>query len=148
MSNPFSRLDIYCMYRALVLALRGGAAVIPNPQVGAVIAKDGRILGQGYHKIAGGNHAEVEAIIDATKRYGIEKLRESTIYVTLEPCNHYGKTPPCTEAIIEVGIKRVVFACKDLNQEVKGGGEKFLRENGVAVESGLLRDKVASILTL
>lgn len=128
------------MKRALRLAKRGGGFVNPNPQVGAVIVKDGEIVGEGYHEKFGGPHAEVEALRDAG-----ESALEATLYVTLEPCVHYGKTPPCTEKIIESGLDRVYVAIEDPNPSVAGKGIKKLREEGVEVSLGLMEDEARKI---
>lgn len=120
------------MQRALNLAAKGIGAVSPNPTVGAVITKDGRIVGEGYHECFGGPHAEINAIKSAEC-----DLSNTTIYVTLEPCNHFGKTPPCTQAILASGIKRVVVGSTDPNPKAAGGME-FLRSHGITVKSGCL----------
>lgn len=119
------------MERAIELAKRGIGAVNPNPLVGAVIVKDGTILGEGYHTKYGELHAEREALADAEKRGN--DVKGSEIYVTLEPCAHTGKQPPCTEAIIEAGIKRVYVGSDDPNPLVDGGGIWQLRMNGIEV---------------
>lgn len=133
------------MARALALAARGKGYTSPNPCVGAVVVKDGQVLGQGFHPKAGGPHAEVVAIDDALTR-APEKLSGSTIYVTLEPCNHFGKTPPCTHKILNAGIGRVVVACKDPNPNVAGGGIEFLREKGLDVVSGLMEQEALTLI--
>ncbi|MDO4614077.1 MAG: bifunctional diaminohydroxyphosphoribosylaminopyrimidine deaminase/5-amino-6-(5-phosphoribosylamino)uracil reductase RibD [Lachnospiraceae bacterium] len=124
------------MRRAIALARLGEGWAHPNPLVGAVIVKDGRIIGEGYHHKCGELHAEREAV---------RSLRESaegaTIYVTLEPCCHYGRTPPCTEAILENKIKRVVIGSRDPNPKVHGRGAAMLREHGVIVEEDFLRQE-------
>ncbi|MEE4352019.1 MAG: bifunctional diaminohydroxyphosphoribosylaminopyrimidine deaminase/5-amino-6-(5-phosphoribosylamino)uracil reductase RibD [Desulfatiglans sp.] len=120
---------------ALHLARKGLGRTSPNPAVGAVIVKEGRILSKGYHKGAGLPHAEV----DALNRLG-SKAPDATLYVNLEPCNHYGKTPPCTEAILNSGIRRVVVGMEDPNPKVRGGGCLFLRENGISITSGVLEE--------
>ena len=120
------------MTTALALAARGAGRVSPNPMVGAVVVRDGRIVGQGYHQAVGGPHAEVHALEEAGPL-----AAGATLYVTLEPCNHYGRTPPCTEAIIQAGIKRVVAAMADPNPEVKGGGNAFLQAHGIDVTCGV-----------
>ncbi len=122
------------MRRAMELAKRGRGWTNPNPVVGAVIMKDGRIIGEGYHARFGGLHAERNAI--ASLR---ESARGAAMYVTLEPCCHYGKTPPCTEAILEQGIGRVVIGSRDPNPKVAGKGAALLREAGVEVEEDFLR---------
>jgi diaminohydroxyphosphoribosylaminopyrimidine deaminase/5-amino-6-(5-phosphoribosylamino)uracil reductase len=103
------------MQESLSLAQKGKGFTSPNPAVGAVVVKNNKVVGRGWHKGAGLAHAEVEAINDAG-----DEAKNSTIYVTLEPCNHHGKTPPCTEKIINAGISRVVIGCKDPNPNVKG----------------------------
>lgn len=113
---------------------KGLGYTAPNPCVGAVITKGEHILGQGYHKRFGEDHAEVAAIKDAIARG--HNLEGSTLWVTLEPCNHYGKTPPCTKAILEHKIKRVNIGTLDPNPNVKGGGAEFLRSKGVLVDVG------------
>ncbi len=107
--------------------------MLPNPMVGAVVVKAGQVIGTGYHKRFGGPHAEVFALDQAG-----QEARGATLYVNLEPCNHYGKTPPCTEKIIRAGIERVVVAMADPNPLVNGGGIRKLREQGIQVEVGLL----------
>ncbi len=124
------------MRRALELAALGRGFVSPNPMVGAVVVKDGRIIGQGWHRAVGQAHAEVNAIDDAGPR-----SRGADLYVTLEPCNHTGRTPPCTRRILEAGIRRVVVAMEDPNPSVTGGGNAFLRAHGVTVECGLCADE-------
>lgn len=124
--------DARYMRRALALAERGAGQVAPNPMVGAVVVKDARIVGEGWHATYGTDHAEVVAI----KAAG-DSARGATIYVTLEPCNHTGNTPPCVNAIIAAGIKRVVFAIDDPNP-VAQGGAAALRAAGIDVESGVL----------
>jgi len=124
------------MERALELAEKGAGFVNPNPMVGAVIVKDGRIIGEGYHKYFGGNHAEVEAINSTT-----EDIKGSTMYVTLEPCSHFGKTPPCVNAIIDKGINKVVVAMLDPNPLVSGKGIEILRSKGIEVVTGVLEDR-------
>ena len=121
------------MRRAIKLAKKGSGHVNPNPLVGAVIVRDGEIIGEGYHECYGQLHAERNAIANAKKR--ANSLEGSTIYVTLEPCCHYGKTPPCTEAIIEEKIARVVVGSDDPNPLVSGKGFQMLREKGIEVIS-------------
>ncbi len=125
--------DQFYMRKALRLAAFGAGNTSPNPMVGAVLVKDGRIVGQGYHEILGGPHAEVNAIADAG-----ERAHGAVLYVTLEPCNHQGRTPPCTRAVIEAGISRVVFGMRDPNPEVAGGGGAYLSGRGVEVSGGVL----------
>jgi diaminohydroxyphosphoribosylaminopyrimidine deaminase / 5-amino-6-(5-phosphoribosylamino)uracil reductase len=122
----------YYMRRALALARKGRGFTSPNPMVGAVVAKDGRIVGEGYHAAAGQPHAEVNAL-DAAG----QDARGATLYVTLEPCNHTGRTPPCTEKIIRSGIRAVVSAMDDPNPRVTGGGHAALAAQGIAVHRGV-----------
>src|SRR5271166_2816049 len=121
------------MRRALALAERGRGHVEPNPLVGAVIVRDGQVVGEGWHQQYGAAHAEVNALATAG-----EAARGGTLYVTLEPCCHHGKTPPCTEAILRAGIERVVAAMTDPFPQVAGQGTACLRAAGVTVEVGLL----------
>lgn len=129
----FSAFDEAAMRRALELAGRGLYSTHPNPRVGAVLARDGEIVGEGWHERAGGPHAEPGAIQSAG-----ERARGATAYVTLEPCSHHGRTPPCVDALLAAGVSRVVYACGDPDPRVNGRGAKLLREAGVTVESGLL----------
>ncbi len=121
------------MKLALKLAARGAGWVSPNPMVGAVVVKDGQVVGQGYHRRAGLPHAEVEALQAAG-----EAARGADLYVTLEPCNHQGRTPPCTQAILKAGVERVIIATRDPNPRVTGGGVEVLTARGVKVSVGLL----------
>lgn len=129
--------DIKFMKHAIRLGAKGLGRTSPNPAVGAVIVRDGRVIASGFHKKAGQNHAEIEALsmIEGEGKKG------DILYVTLEPCNHYGRTPPCTEAIIKSGIKNVVVGMHDPNPSVKGGGCEFLRQRGIRVKSGVLEDE-------
>lgn len=123
--------DAKFMGRALELALAGWGRVHPNPMVGAVIVRDGRVVGEGWHAEYGGAHAEVAALAAA----GVE-ARGATMYVTLEPCAHHGKTPPCTDAILDAGIARVVYGAADPNGEAAGGG-RVLADRGLDVRGGV-----------
>lgn len=123
------------MQRCLQLASNGKGYVAPNPMVGAVVVHDGKIIGEGYHRQYGKAHAEVNAINSVSDK---NLLKESTIYVSLEPCSHYGKTPPCSQLIIDMGIPRVVVATLDPYHKVSGRGVKMLREAGVEVVIGVL----------
>lgn len=123
--------DLRYMRRALALAERGWGQVAPNPLVGAVLVRDGRVVGEGYHAAYGKAHAEVMAIARAGAR-----AHGSTAYVTLEPCAHHGKTPPCADALVEAGVSRVVVATRDPNREAAGGVER-LRAHGIVVEIGV-----------
>jgi diaminohydroxyphosphoribosylaminopyrimidine deaminase/5-amino-6-(5-phosphoribosylamino)uracil reductase len=127
------------MQRCLDLAQRGAGAVSPNPMVGAVlVAPDGSVLGEGWHRQYGGPHAEVHAIHDAEAQHGAEALQDATLYVNLEPCSHHGKTPPCTDLIVEKRIPRVVIGMEDPFPAVGGQGIERLRTHGVEVETGVL----------
>ena len=128
----FSPDDSRFMLRALELARRGQGYVEPNPMVGCVIVQSGEVVGEGWHQRFGGPHAEVEALAKAGQR-----ATGAALYVSLEPCCHQGKTPPCTEAIVAVGITRVVAAMCDPFPQVAGGGLKRLADAGLAVEVGL-----------
>lgn len=127
------------MKRALELAKKGVGAVNPNPMVGAVIVKNNRIIGEGYHRRYGGLHAERNAFADCRERG--EDPKGAELYVTLEPCCHYGKTPPCTEAVIENGIVKVYVGSDDPNPLVAGGGIAVLKKHGIAVETGILKEE-------
>ncbi|BAJ03169.1 bifunctional diaminohydroxyphosphoribosylaminopyrimidine deaminase/5-amino-6-(5-phosphoribosylamino)uracil reductase RibD [Shewanella violacea] len=137
--------DTEFMSRAIKLARRGLYTTRPNPCVGCVITLDDQILGEGFHIQAGGPHAEVHALAMATKRASQAALKGATAYVTLEPCSHYGRTPPCAEALIKHGISRVVVAVEDPNPQVSGRGIKMLRDAGIEVDVGLLSDEAAGI---
>ena len=126
------------MRRCLKLAQRGAGRVSPNPMVGAVLVDpEGGVLGEGWHGAYGGPHAEVWAIMDALKTYPSEALRNATLYVNLEPCSHYGKTPPCADFVLEHRIPRVVVGMADPNPEVAGRGIERLRAAGVSVSVGV-----------
>ena len=129
------------MGRALELARRGLYTCDPNPRVGCVIVRDGEIVGEGWHEAAGGPHAEIVALEQA----GPEHARGATVYVTLEPCCHHGRTPPCTTALVEAGVARVVAAMEDPNPRVAGQGLAALREAGIAVESGVAAEAAARL---
>lgn len=133
-------MDEKYMDLALELAEKGRGYVNPNPMVGAVVVKDGEIVGKGWHKFYGGPHAEVYALDEAG-----EKAEGATIYVTLEPCSHFGKTPPCAEKIKKMKIKKCVIACLDPNPIVAGRGKKILEEAGIEVVVGV-REKEAKEL--
>jgi diaminohydroxyphosphoribosylaminopyrimidine deaminase / 5-amino-6-(5-phosphoribosylamino)uracil reductase len=136
----FTEADRELMGRALALAARGLDTTTPNPRVGCVIVKDGALVGTGWHERAGLPHAEVLALKDAG-----ERARGATLYVNLEPCSHHGRTPPCVEAIVPAGIKRVVAAMQDPNPRVAGAGLAKLRAAGIAVESGLMEDEAREL---
>ncbi|WP_241607891.1 bifunctional diaminohydroxyphosphoribosylaminopyrimidine deaminase/5-amino-6-(5-phosphoribosylamino)uracil reductase RibD [Rosenbergiella australiborealis] len=128
------------MQHALQLAARGRFTTSPNPNVGCVIVKDGAIIGEGFHQKAGEGHAEVHALREAGTA-----AKGATAYVTLEPCSHYGRTPPCCDALIAAGITRVVAAMQDPNPQVAGRGLHRLREAGIEVEFGLLAQEAESL---
>jgi diaminohydroxyphosphoribosylaminopyrimidine deaminase / 5-amino-6-(5-phosphoribosylamino)uracil reductase len=128
-------LDQQFMKRCLELAVNGAGSVSPNPMVGSVIVHEDIIIGEGFHERYGGPHAEVNAIASVTRR---ELLQNSTLYVNLEPCSHFGKTPPCSDLIIETGIPRVVIGCRDPHKAVAGKGIEKLAAAGVCVTEGVL----------
>ena len=136
----FSADDFQFMARALRLAERGLYTTTPNPRVGCVIFKDGRIVGEGWHEQAGGPHAEVVALTAAgTNAEG------ATAYVSLEPCSHHGRTPPCADALIAAKVARVVAAMQDPNPQVAAGGLRKLREAGIAAEAGILETEAREL---
>jgi len=138
----FSRFDHQCMATALKLATKGLFSPHPNPRVGCVIARGQNILGRGWHEFAGGPHAEIAALQDAR-----EDVKGSTAYITLEPCSHHGRTPPCTEALLSAGLSRIVVASADPNPQVNGQGLKKLRDAGLTVEAGLMTDEAEALNT-
>jgi diaminohydroxyphosphoribosylaminopyrimidine deaminase/5-amino-6-(5-phosphoribosylamino)uracil reductase len=126
------------MERCLELAEAGAGTVSPNPMVGAVlVASDGTVLGEGGHEVYGGAHAEVKALRAAEQQHEAEALRDATLYVNLEPCSHHGKTPPCTDLIVEKGVPRVVVGTIDPFPQARGKGIRKLREHGIEVEVGV-----------
>ncbi len=129
----FRPIDEKMMSRAIALAMEGGARAHPNPRVGCVIERAGRVVGQGSHERFGGPHAEVQALTEAGAR-----ARGATMYVTLEPCPHWGKTPPCADAVARAGMKRVLLASPDPSRRLRGKGISALRRAGVRVEYGLM----------
>jgi diaminohydroxyphosphoribosylaminopyrimidine deaminase/5-amino-6-(5-phosphoribosylamino)uracil reductase len=142
MENAGYNTTITFMRQALNLAPRGLGRVEPNPAVGCVIVRDGAIIGQGWHQRFGGPHAEVNALSDCRKQGHTPD--GATMYVTLEPCAHVGKTPPCVKAVIEAGIKKVVIAAEDPNS-LAGGGIRKLKDAGIKVEVGVCRDEAESL---
>src|SRR3954467_10546283 len=132
--------DARFMALALTLGRRGLGNAWPNPAVGAVVVKDGKIVGRGWTQPGGRPHAEALAL----KRAG-KAAKGATLYVTLEPCSHQGKTPPCADAIARAGVSRVVSALEDPNPQIAGRGYAKLRERGIAVETGLGQDEAARI---
>jgi diaminohydroxyphosphoribosylaminopyrimidine deaminase/5-amino-6-(5-phosphoribosylamino)uracil reductase len=135
--------DVQFMRLALRLARRGGGATSPNPMVGAVLVNGGKIIGRGWHRRAGLPHAEIEALRDAQQRG--RSPRGATLYVTLEPCCTHGRTPPCTEAIIAAGIKRVVIGATDPNPKHAGNGFQILQHAGIEVVHGVLNEACAKL---
>lgn len=133
LDGQMKNIDNYYMQQALILANRGKLTVSPNPMVGCIIVKNGAIISEGWHSIAGEPHAEIHALNKA----GI-RAKDSTVYVTLEPCCHQGRTAPCTDALIKAGVKKVIIATLDPNPKVAGNGVKKLLEAGIEVEVGLL----------
>ncbi|MDB9805559.1 bifunctional diaminohydroxyphosphoribosylaminopyrimidine deaminase/5-amino-6-(5-phosphoribosylamino)uracil reductase RibD [Porticoccaceae bacterium] len=139
----YSVADREYMSRALELAALGRFTTAPNPSVGCVLVEDGAIIGEGYTRPVGGNHAEVEALNTATNAGS--NTKGATAYVTLEPCSHTGKTGPCVQALIDAGISRAVIACEDPNPEVAGEGIKLLRDAGIEVACGLYEDQAREL---
>ncbi|MEE2729743.1 MAG: bifunctional diaminohydroxyphosphoribosylaminopyrimidine deaminase/5-amino-6-(5-phosphoribosylamino)uracil reductase RibD [Pseudomonadota bacterium] len=136
----FTRTDHQHMAEAIRLAWRGLYTTHPNPRVGCVLVKDGRVVGRGWHQVAGEGHAEVNALREA----GTE-ARGATAYVSLEPCSHHGKTPPCAEALIQAGVARVISAMEDPNPQVSGRGHQRLQAAGIQTACGLLQDQAERI---
>lgn len=134
--------DIHWMQLALTEARNGMGRTAPNPPVGAVIVKDGILLGKGWHRAAGKPHAEREALADA----GQKDLRGATLYITLEPCSTQGRTPPCTQGIIDAGIGRVVYACVDRNPDHAGRADFLLQAAGIEVVSGICQEEAEKLL--
>lgn len=141
--SAFTAVDHAFMARALQLAQRALYTTTPNPRVGCVLVRDGRVIGEGLTQPAGQNHAEIEALADARVQHN--DVRGAIAYVTLEPCNHHGRTPPCTDALIEAGIVRVVAAMEDPNPLVAGQGLARLRSAGIVTECGLLADEAGEL---
>ncbi len=135
-----SETDRAYMRRALELAARARGRTSPNPMVGAVLVNDGIVVGEGFHVFAGANHAELEALREAEAR-----AAGATLYVSLEPCCHFGRTPPCVDRIIQAGIRRVVAACEDPNPAVSGKGLAALRAAGLMVDVGLLEEEATRL---
>ncbi|ERK67798.1 riboflavin biosynthesis protein RibD [Leptotrichia sp. oral taxon 215 str. W9775] len=135
-NNMEENINEKYMRMAIELAKKGAGAVNPNPMVGAVVVKNGEVIGRGYHKFFGGPHAEVYALEEAG-----EKAEGATIYVTLEPCSHYGKTPPCAKKIIDMGIKKCFIGSSDPNPKVAGKGVAMLKEAGIEVVENVLKEE-------
>ncbi len=138
----FTVSDHEHMAEALRLAEKGLYSTDPNPRVGCVIVNDGKVVGRGFHKKAGGPHAEIYALREAG-----EKARDATVYVTLEPCCHFGKTPPCTDALIKAGVGRVIAAMADPNPKVAGTGLQQLTDSGIETDVGLLETQAHELNT-
>lgn len=140
-----ARLDERMMARAVELARRGRGPTAPNPCVGAVLVRNDQILAEGWHRQYGGPHAERDCLADAADKR--VNPRKCTLYVTLEPCNHHGKTPPCTQAVIDARIPRVVVGCVDPNPDVAGGGVQRLREAGAEVVVGVMEQECRDLIS-
>jgi len=140
LTSPWSDVDRASMARALQLAERGLHSTDPNPRVGCVLVRGGHVVGEGFHAVAGGPHAETLALEAAGAA-----AHGATAYVTLEPCDHHGRTPPCSLALIEAGIARVVYALRDPDPRVSGNGDERLRRAGLQVQSGLMEDAAAEL---
>jgi diaminohydroxyphosphoribosylaminopyrimidine deaminase/5-amino-6-(5-phosphoribosylamino)uracil reductase len=140
LSSCMDNVDEKLMRLALDLAEEARGRTSPNPMVGAVIVRDGQVVGRGYHRKAGTPHAEIHAIADAGAR-----ARGATIYINLEPCSHYGRTGPCTQAIIEAGLSRAVIAMVDPNPRVSGRGKAALEAHGIQVETGILESEARKL---
>jgi diaminohydroxyphosphoribosylaminopyrimidine deaminase/5-amino-6-(5-phosphoribosylamino)uracil reductase len=139
----FSEADFIHMQRALTLASRGMYTTTPNPRVGCVLVKDGVPIGEGFTQPAGHDHAEVQALKDARRRG--HDPQGATAYVSLEPCSHFGRTPPCAHALIDARIKRVIAAMEDPNPQVSGRGLAMLRDAGIDVRCGLLANEAREL---
>lgn len=139
----FDAADHHFMARALQLAERGRYTTDPNPRVGCVLVNDGEIVGEGWHRVTGGPHAEIEALNQA--RENRQPIRSGTAYITLEPCCHHGKTPPCVDSLIDAGITHVVAAMLDPNPKVSGGGVQRLQEAGIKTSVGLLEAQARAL---
>ena len=137
---PYKKQDIEYMQRAIALAKKGAGFVNPNPMVGCVVVKDNEIITEGYHEYYGGLHAERNALTNTAA-----DCKDATLYVTLEPCCHHGKTPPCTDIIIEKGIKKVVVGLLDPNPLVAGKGISILQNAGIEVVAGVEEDKIKEL---
>ena len=134
------------MSHALSLARNGVGMTSPNPPVGAVLVSNGQAIGEGFHRKAGMPHAEREAFADALKRGNASLLPQSTLYVTLEPCSTSGRTPACTDAILEYGVKRVVYGTQDPNPKHAGAADKLLAIHGIVVEHGVMEEECRRLI--
>ena len=140
MNEPFSPQDVAFMQLALDLAKRGEFTTTPNPSVGCVLVKDGKVIGKGFHAKAGEPHAEVMALREAGKN-----ARGATAYVTLEPCSHFGRTPPCAKGLVEAGVSKVIAAMCDPNPQVAGKGLQILSDAGIQSAVGLLEENAEQL---
>ncbi len=140
MTTSYTAFDYQMMSRAIELAKKGFFTTTPNPNVGCVIVRNGKIVGEGYHRCAGEPHAEIHAL-NAAK----EQAEGATVYVTLEPCSHFGRTPPCAEALVKARVAKVICAMQDPNPLVAGKGVQILRQAGIEVQSGLLESDSAAL---
>ena len=140
MNEPFSPQDVAFMQLALDLAKQGEFTTTPNPSVGCVLVKDGKVVGKGFHAKAGEPHAEVMALREAG-----EKARGATVYVTLEPCSHFGRTPPCARGLVEAGVSKVIAAMCDPNPQVAGKGLQILSDAGIQSAVGLLEENAEQL---
>ncbi len=138
--------DLHFMKIALDEARKGIGKTAPNPPVGAVVVKNGILLGSGWHRAAGMPHAEREALAEVFRNHGPDAARGSTVYVTLEPCSSYGRTPPCTQGLIDAGVARVVYACVDRNPDHAGRADALLTAAGIQVTSGICRAEAEKLL--
>lgn len=138
--------DEHYMTLALAEARNGIGKTAPNPPVGAVIVKNNVLLGRGWHRAAGRPHAEREALTDAFENHGHDAVRGATVYITLEPCSTHGRTPPCTQGLIDAGVARVVYACVDRNPDHAGRADALLTAAGIEVVSGVCRDEAEKLL--
>ena len=135
-----SNRDKQFMLRAIELARKAKGNTFPNPLVGAIVVKKGKVIADGYHKKAGTPHAEIVALKKAKR-----KAKGANLYVNLEPCAHYGRTPPCVDSIIRSGIKKVYVAMKDPNSLVNGKGLNLLRKNGIKIKTGICRSEAKKL---
>ena len=138
--------DAHWMQLALQEARKGIGKTAPNPPVGAVVVKNDVLLGSGWHRAAGQPHAEREALANAAAQHGADAIQGSTVFITLEPCSTHGRTPPCTQGLIDAGVARVVYACVDRNPEHAGRADALLSAAGIEVVSGVGRDEAEKIL--
>ena len=140
----FSEFDHQCVASALQLAHKGLNTTHPNPRVGCVLVKEGAVVGEGWHQRAGEPHAEINAL-QAAVALEIDGAKGATAYITLEPCCHHGRTPPCSEALIAAGVSRVVVAMDDPNPQVAGQGLAQLKEAGIEIESGVMQTQAEAL---